>query len=172
MKSLFLILIVTTLWVNTALTQSHKQIACNIAFNQIDISYQQTIGLLPLWSEIYTGIGNADIDNKFNDFTAGLRIGTPIWHNDKNNVGIAAHLGMYIPNNDYYKATTPVYGIVAKYNHYFGTTKKHSLLVNAGYLYGKRSYKQEYSDPKIYTATTDEFRLMPLYLSLGYGFNF
>ena len=80
--------------------------------------------------------------------------------------------GVYIPRNTYYAAITPLYTGTIEYNRFFGKLGKHCILVNIGYKYGKRNYRQEYQNSEIYRANLGEFKVSPLYLAVGYGFNF
>jgi len=50
---------------------------------------------------------------------------------------------IYFPNNDYYTAITPVVEAGIRYSRFIDKSNKHSLLINAGYQYGTRDYKQE-----------------------------
>ena len=85
---------------------------------------------------------------------------------------MAASVGVYFPNNDYYAAVSPVYGIMGGYTRFIGKAQRHSLLINLGYQYGQKNYIQEYQASDIFIATTGNFKLSPIHFSIGYGFNF
>jgi len=153
-------------------SQNPNQVSVRLSTNQFELGYQRKFIQQKIWGETYIGLGNQDINAKFDDVVAGIRIGSPILANDKNVVSIAAGVGLYFPNNQYYSATTPVFSGLIAYNRYFGKSQTHSLLVNLGYQYGKKDYKQEYSSADIYTATIGSFKVSPVYFSVGYGFHF
>jgi len=153
-------------------SQNPNQVAVRLSFNQFEMGYQRQFIRQKIWAETYIGVGNQDINAKYDDFVTGLRIGRYILANEKNALSIAAGIGLYFPNNHYYKATTPVYSGFIAYNLFLGKSKKHSLLANLGYQYGKKDYTQEYSNNGFYAATTGSFKVSPVYFSLGYGFHF
>jgi hypothetical protein len=152
--------------------QNQNQVSVRLSFNQLELGYQRTFFQQRIWGETYVGLGNQDINKKFDDFITGLRIGTPIFKNEKNALNLAAGLGFYFSNNDMYSVVTPVYCGFIAYNRFLGKSEKHSLLINLGYQYGENDYKQEYNSAVIYTATTGSFNVSPVYFSVGYGFHF
>ena len=152
--------------------QNPNQVSARLSFNQLELGYQRTFFQQKIRGETYVGLGNQDINKKFDDFVTGLRIGTPIFRNEKNAIHIAAGIGFYFSNNDIYSVVTPVYSGFIAYNRFLGQSEKHSLLINLGYQYGENDYKQEYNSADIYTATTGSFTVSPVYFSVGYGFHF
>jgi hypothetical protein len=152
--------------------QNSNQVSARLSFNQLELGYQRAFFQQKIWGETYVGLGNQDINKKFDDFVTGLRIGTPIFKNEKNVINLAAGIGIYFSNNEIYSVVTPVYSGFIAYNRFIGKSEKHSLLINLGYQYGKKDYEQEYSSADIYTATTGSFKVSPVYFSVGYGFHF
>ncbi len=152
--------------------QNLNQVSARLSFNQLELGYQRTFFQKKIWGEPYIGLSNQDINAKYDDVVAGIRIGSPILASEKNIVSIAAGVGLYFPKNQYYNAITPVYSGLIAYNRYFGKSKTHSLLVNIGYQYGKRDYTQKNSNTDFYTATIGSFKVSPVYFSVGYGFHF
>jgi hypothetical protein len=148
--------------------QNSNQVSARLSFNQIELGYQRTFFQQKIWGETYVGLGNQDINKKFDDFITG----TPIFKNEKNVINLAAGIGFYFSNNDIYSVVTPVYSGFIAYNRFLGKPEKHSLLINLGYQYGKNDYRQEYNSAGIYTATTGSFIVSPVYFSVGYGFHF
>lgn len=155
-----------------AKSQNPNQVSVRLSTNQFELGYQRTFIQRKIWGETYIGIGNQDINKKFDDIVTGLRIGTPVFATKKNAINIAAGIGLYFSNNEIYTIVTPVYSGFIAYNRFIGRTEKHSLLINLGYQYGKKDFKQEYSSSDIYTATTERFKVSPVCFSVGYGFHF
>jgi len=153
-------------------SQNPNQVSARLSTNQFELGYQRKFIQQKIWGETYIGLGNQDINKKFDDIVTGLRIGTPVLVNKKNVINIAAGIGLYFSNNEIYSIVTPVYSGFIAYNRFIGKTEKHSLLINLGYQYGKKDYKQEYSIDDIYTATIGSFKVSPVYFSVGYGFHF
>jgi len=153
-------------------SQNPNQVSARLSTNQFELGYQRKFIQQKIWGETYIGLGNQDINKNFDDVIAGLRIGTPIFKNEKNAIHLAAGIGLYFSNNDIYSLVMPVYSGFIAYNRYLRKSEKHSLLINLGYQYGKKDYKQEYSSADIYTATIGSFKVSPVYLSVGYGFHF
>ena len=152
--------------------QNNNQLSLQLSLNQIELGYQHKLFSENFWGEAFAGIGNQDINSRFDDVLTGLRMGFNVFSNNRSLLGLQTSLGIYIPNNDYYTAVTPVIGVGVRYKRFIGKSNQHSLLVNAGYQYGKRDYKQEYSSEIINITTIGKFEIAPLYFSLGYGFNF
>ncbi|OIP82985.1 MAG: hypothetical protein AUK44_06410 [Porphyromonadaceae bacterium CG2_30_38_12] len=153
-------------------SQNTNLVSARLSFNQFELGYQRTLFHQKIWGETYIGLGNQDINTKYDDVVAGIRIGIPILANEKNIVSIVANVGLYFPNNQYYNTITPVYSCLFAYNRYFGKSKTHSLLVNLGYQYGNRDYAQKNSNTDFYTTTIGSFKVSPVYFSVGYGFHF
>jgi hypothetical protein len=153
-------------------SQNSNQVSARLSFNQLELGYQRTFFQQKIWGETYVGLGNEDINKKFDDFVTGLRIGTPIFKTEKNAIHLVAGIGLYFSNNDIYSVVTPVYSGFIAYNRFLGKSEKQSLLINLGYQYGNNNYKQEYNSSSIYTATTGSFTVSPIYFSVGYGFHF
>lgn len=153
-------------------SQNLNQVSLRLSPNQFELNYQRKFHQERIWSEAFIGLGNQDINSKYDDCLAGIRIGTPLFSNDKNVIHMAASVGVYFPNNDYYAAVSPVYGIMGGCTRLIGKAQRHSLLINLGYQYGQRNYIQEYQASDIFIATTGNFKLSPIHFSIGYGFNF
>jgi len=152
--------------------QNNNQLSLQLSLNQIELGYQHKLFAENIWGEAFAGIGNQDINSRFDDFLVGIRLGFDAFSYKRNSIGIDASFEIYIPNNHYYTAVTPVIGAGIRYSLAFGKLNQHSLLINAGYQYGKQDYKQEYTSELINTSTISDFKIAPLYFSLGYGFNF
>lgn len=152
--------------------QNDKQLLLQLSLNQVDLAYQHKLISPNIWGEAFVGIGNQDINSSFDDFLSGLRIGFNAFSNEKNLLGFNTSIGIYIPNNNYYTATTPVFGAGIRYTRIIGKSGKQSLFVNTGYQYGKQEYKQKYSSEIVNVTTVGTFKIAPLYFSLGYGFKF
>jgi len=153
-------------------SQNLNQVSLRLSPGQFELNYQRKLLQQKIWSEAFIGLGNQDINSKYDDLLAGIRIGTPLFTNKKNVIHMAAGVGVYFPNNDYYAAVSPVYGITGGYTRFIGKAQRHSLHINIGYQYGERNYIQEYRASDISIATTETFKLSPSHFSLGYGFNF
>jgi hypothetical protein len=153
-------------------SQNVNQVSARLSMNQFELGYQRTFIDQKIWGEAYIGLGNQDINKKFDDIVTGLRIGTPVFANTKNVINVAAGIGLYFSNNDIYSVVAPLYSGFIAYNRFIGKAEKNSLLINLGYQYGKKDYKQEYTSADIYTATIGSFKVSPVYFSVGYGFHF
>lgn len=149
--------------------QHNKQLSFQLSSNQAELSLQYNPINRNSWLETYFGIGNHDINAGFNDFLSGLRIGYNVLSNDKNAFGPYVKGGIYIPNSDYYEMIIPVIGAGARYIRYLGKSGRHCMLIGAGYQYGQRIYKQNYSSEILESTTIEKFTLKPLFFSLGYG---
>ncbi|NJK93824.1 MAG: hypothetical protein HC905_01830 [Bacteroidales bacterium] len=147
-------------------------VSFKLSLHQAEIGYKYIFKKVPLEGEFYLGAGNQDIDGRFNDFVSGIRIIKPVFRYKRNLISMMFNTGVYIPNNDYYNAVTPVFGLIAGYNRTFDKAGKHSLLINAGYFLGQRYYLQEYKDNFGSYATRDIFKIVPVNIAIGYGLNF
>lgn len=150
--------------------QNHQMASMNMSFNQAELSYQCPVLSEDLWADFYVGLANQDINQRFDDFVSGFKVGYLLLSTPKNQVALTVGIGLYIPNNNYYKATTLTIEGGLRYTRCLGKTKKHCLLINAGYRYGYRDYKQNYSSDVLSASTIGTFRVNPLVLSIGYGF--
>lgn len=153
-------------------SQNNNQISLNISYNQFEIGYHQKFLNEHLWGQVFLGLANQDVNAEFDDFLTGIRAGIPILYNQKNSVDINLGFGLYFPNNDYYKVTTPFVEIGPKYSRHIGKSNKHNVSLSAGCRYGKRSYKQDFDGDNIYIETVDDFKVDAFYISIGYGFLF
>lgn len=153
-------------------SQNLNQVSVRLSYNQFELGYQRAFVQQKLWGEAFIGLGNQDINSEYDDYLAGIRIGTPVFSNNNNVIHIAASVGVYVPNNICYSTVTPYYGGIIGYSRFIGKTQKHSLLINLGYQYGEGYYKQEYSSNDISIATTGSFKVSPIHFSVGYGFLF
>lgn len=161
------------LLVNCSLkAQNKNQLSLLSSVNQFELAYQHSLISPSLWGEAYVGLGNRDVNSRFDDFLSGLRIGYNAFSNEKNLISFNIGLGFYIPNNDYYKALTTVYSFGLRYNRFLGKANKHCLFVCSAYQYGKQDYKQQYSSETLTLITIDYFEIAPLYFSLGYRYSF
>jgi hypothetical protein len=149
--------------------QNKNQLSLQLSFNQFELAYQHSLFIEKMWGEVFAGVGNQDINSRFDDFLTGVRIGYNVFSNEKNLLAFNTKFGVYIPHNDYYTATTPLIGVGIRYTRFIGQAKKQSVFVSTGYQYGRRDYKQEYSSELIHVATVGTFNVAPVYFSLGYG---
>jgi hypothetical protein len=152
--------------------QRLNRTAVHLSYNQIELSYGRHLGNMPFTPEVYMGLANQDINNEFDDLTGGVRLVFPVFSFPKSEIDASAEIGFYFPHNDFYNANAFTAGINLGYEKFLGQKQRHSLLLNLGYRYGKRSYKQEYRDEAILIATTDEFEVSPLCFCIGYCFRF
>ena len=169
MKQLYIILMLIFSFSVEAQSQGKNQASFGISYNQVEIRIQHIFIYETCWAEVFTGLGNQDIEPAFNDFLAGARLGYSILNINKNKLDITTGLGTYFPNNDYYTATTIFFNAGARYSRYLGKNKKHSFNFSIGVQKGERQYKQTYSTNDLSIATVDRFKLTPLYVSVGYA---
>lgn len=155
-------------------TEAHKNkmATLQVSWNQVELGFQHHILYDKLWAEIYTGIGNQDINSRFDDFTMGLRIGFNVFSHPKNQIAVNAKFALYIPNNKYYSATIPIVGTCIRYSRIIGENNNHYLFLCTGYQHGKSTYKQQYSSNIVNISSIETFKIQPLYVSIGYGFKF
>ncbi len=152
--------------------QKINQLLVQFSFNQVELGYQHKLLSEKTWGEAFAGTGNQDINRRFDDLVAGLRMGHNAISNEKNLLGLYTSFGTYIPNNDYYTAATPVIGAGIRYTRLIGKSGRHALIANTGGQYGKRDYRQEYSSEIIGVTTVGTFKIAPFSFSLGYGYKF
>jgi len=167
-------LIFISLILATSLVKAQGKTEMNIrlSYNQFGLGGRYYFQKTPIWSEINFGLGNEDIDRKFNDWVFDARMGIPVWKLNTSAFYIAAKAGIYIPENDYYKAITPTIGCLIGYKKDIGKQKRQSIFAEAGYNYGKRQYTQNWSNENISIATIDQFKVSPVTFSLGYSYRF
>jgi len=152
--------------------QTYNQSSINVSMNQLTVSYHRNFSETPVWAGCYFGFGNQDINADFDDILTGIQLGRRMLRFKKSNISLVLNTGIYYPENDYYTATTLCYGLNLTYEKCFGKSGKHSLLMDAGYQYGRKSYKQHYENDLISVSTTGLFEVSPLVFSIGYGYNF
>lgn len=172
MKKIFAIILLTLLLSHSTKSQIKRMLSMQLSVNQVEMSFQHSILNEKLWTEFSAGVGNQDINNKFDDFTTRIGIGFIAFSKPKSQILINTGIGIYFSNNDYYSVTVPLINAGARYTRFFSKTKKHGFLVSMGYRYGKMNYKQEYSSDIVTVSTIGIFKVSPLYVSIGYGFRF
>jgi len=172
MKRLIVILAFFCFFSLSATSQNLNQVSIRLSSTQFELNFKRKLKQQKVWAEAFIGLGNQDINSRYDDFLTGIRIGIPLFSNAKNAFHIAASAGIYFPNNEYYSAASPVYGLMGGYTRYMGKAQRHSLLIHLGYQYEERSYIQEYQAGDISAAATGTFKLSPIHFSIGYGFNF
>lgn len=169
----YIVLLFTVLSFGTeSQAQVKNKVAAHLSYNRVELSYGRELEILPVGIEGFIGLGNQDVNTAFDDFLGGIRIAVPILSFEKSQIQVLPEVGFYISNNDCYSAQTCVLGIHANYCRYLGKKQKHFVQIDAGYVYGKRSYRQTYENDRVYLATTGTFSVKPLYVALGYGFRF
>lgn len=172
MKKILFSVLFTILIANNTKSQNKSMLSMQFSYNELGIAYQYRIFSSKLWAEIYTGIANQDINKDFDDYTSNLKFGYNLLSNKNNQIALTSGFGVYIPNNKYYNALTPMINIGSRYSRLLGNSKKHNLFINTGYQYGKRDYIQEYSSEILSISTIETFKISSFYVSLGYGYSF
>lgn len=152
--------------------QPTNHLSLQLAVSQFEVGYQHQLFSEKTWAEAYVGLGNQDINNRFDDFLGGLRIGYHALSTLKNQLSFHTDLGIYSPNNDYYKATTPVIGAGLRYLRFIGQSGQHSVFVTTEYQYGTRDYKEHHSSETVEVSSIGTFEVAPVCFSVGYGYNF
>lgn len=152
--------------------QDRRMITFQLSYNQIELGFEHKILSEKLFAELHAGLANQDINSNFDDITSRLGLGYTALSNPKNQISIHSGFGLYFTNNNYYSITVPMVYVGTRYTRLFGQTGKHRIFVNAGYRYGKRDYKEQYSSDIVNVSSIGTLKLAPLYLSIGYGFNF
>lgn len=172
MKKIFAITFLVCVLLQHTNAQDKNMISAQLSYNQIELGFEHKILNERLSAGLYAGIANQDINSNFNDFTSRLGIGYIVFSNPQNQVSIRAGVGFYFPNNNDYSITVPFAKAGLRYARLFGKTKSHELFINAGYQYGKKDYRQQYSSDIVNISTIGTFKLTPVYFSIGYGFKF
>ncbi len=172
MRILFIILGIILLHVTGIKAQNPEMVSLQLSFNQTELGYQRPILSENLWAGVYVGLANQDINRCFDDFVSGFKVGYLLLAKPKNQVSLTSGIGVYVPRNDYYSATALTLDGGFRYTRFLGKSKKHCLLINAGYRYGQRGYKQSYSSEVLNASTIGTFKVSPLFFSIGYGFIF
>lgn len=172
MKQLKITLFLLFLSAIISKAQNTNRVSLELSTNKICFGYQLSLDKILNYSEIYVGIGNQDINKKFDDILFGIKLGSRFLSFTKSNIYGNINTGIYFPNNKYYDAVTPYIGLEMGYEIFLGKRKKHSLFTEIGYLYGQKEYIQTYTDEIIYVSSIDVFNLHPINFLVGYGFNF
>ncbi len=172
MKKIFAITFFVFLLSQNTKAQDRKTITFQLSYNQVELGLEHKILTERLFAELHAGIANQDINNNYDDFTSRLGLGYTALSNSKNQISIHAGFGLYFTNNDYYSITVPLVYAGTRYTRLLGETGKHRIFVDAGYRYGKKDYKEQYSSDIVNGSTIGTLKLTPLYFSMGYGFSF
>lgn len=172
MKKIFAITFFVFLLAQNANAQDRKMITFQLSYNRVELGFEHEILTERLFAELHAGIANQDINRNYDDFTSRLGLGYTAFYNPKNQISIHAGLGLYFTNNDYYSITVPLIYAGTRYTRLLGETGKHRIFVDAGYKYGKKDYKEQYSSDIVNVSAIGTLKLAPLYFSIGYGFNF
>lgn len=152
--------------------QNNNLVSMQLFYNQIEIGYGDKIVKEKLWGQCSIGIANQDFNNSFNDVTCRIGLTYRAFQNQKNLVAFNTSIGIYLPNNEYYKTVVPLVYVFGQYTRYLGKSNKHGIFIQAGYRYGKKTYQQEYQSGIAIFTTNGTFRVSPVYLSFGYEFHF
>lgn len=155
-----------------AMANKGKMMSVQVSVNEIVLGFQHNVLYEKLWVEVNTGLGNQDINSNFNDLVSGFGIGYNVFSNQKNQIAFNTGIGMYIPNNHYYKVTVPIVNAGLRYTCFIGKKDKHCFLASVGYRYGKREYHQEFKSEIINVSTIGTFKVSPVCFSVGYGYRF
>jgi hypothetical protein len=172
MNKIIAILFFTLLLSNTTTAKYKRMASMQVSFNQIELGFRHHIIADKFWANVYTDLGNQDVNSEFDDFTLGLGLGYNAFSFKKHQIALNSGIGLYVPNNSYYSVTVPVINAGLQYSRFLGQTDKHCLLVSTGYRYGKRDYKQVYSSEIANASTIGTFKHSPIYFSIGYGLRF
>lgn len=172
MKTTFLASFICLGMLLSGFAQSSNRAAVNLSYNQVTLSYRKDLVENLLRYGLYLGVGNQDIDTRFNDYLVGVSLYIPVFEKNRFSLSTAVDFGFYIPQNQSYSAPTPVLSFFLEGERRFGNNLKHSLLLDLGYRYGKKSYMQEFENSFIHASTRDVFKVSPIILTLGYGFRF
>lgn len=170
MKKIFSITFFIFLLFQFAKSQNNKMISIQLSYNKIELGFEHKILNEKLFAELYAGIANQDINSSFDDIISRIGIGYAAFSNTKNQISFYIGMGIYFTNNNYYSIVVPLVNAGTRYTRFFGKTRKHGLFINAGYCYGQRDYKQQYSSDIFDVSTIGTFKLTPVYFSIGYGF--
>lgn len=152
--------------------QERKIITFQLSYNLVEFGLEHKILTEKLFAELHAGIANQDINSNFDDFTGRLGLGYTPLSSPQNQISFHAGFGLYFTNNDYYSITVPLVCSGIRYTRLIGETGKHRIFVNAGYKYGKKDYKEQYSSDIVNVSAIETLKLTPWYFSIGYGFNF
>ncbi|MEA4840981.1 MAG: hypothetical protein VB110_08270 [Bacteroidales bacterium] len=172
MRKTVAIIILTLLMSHTVKAQEKDMLSMQVSFNQIEWGLQRTLLNDKFWAELYAGVGNQDMNSKFDDFTTGFGVGFIAFSTPQNQISMNSDIGIYCAKNDVYSVTAPFVRAGVRYARFWGKTGKHGFLIRMGYQYGKRDYKQAYSSDNALVSTIGTFKVAPLYFSIGYGFRF
>jgi len=172
MRTIYSILFSIFLFIPCGKAQQHSQVSLAASYNQFSLAYKYNLTTIPVWGELYTGIGNQDISSKFDDILAGLRLGIPIITFSKSDIYAVIKTGVYIPQNDYYKAPTLFIGACTGYEKFIGQNRIHVLFAEIGYVYGQKEYTQHYNSKILSISTIGKFELSPVTIEIGYGYRF
>ncbi|HUW07649.1 MAG TPA: hypothetical protein VMW01_15480 [Williamwhitmania sp.] len=168
-------ILILGLFIGSSLTgqaQTNNRIALQLSHNQVTISYRLQSDKIPVWVEPYVGVANQDVNAKFDDKLGGLKVGIPLYSTNRLNFYAALNTGIYIPVNHLYKAATPYLGALGGVELQLGKNHHHGLLLECGYTYGTRDYRQYYESKLVAVTTVGEFKVSPLYYALGYCYKF
>lgn len=155
-----------------SLARNNNTVSLGMSFNKMSLGYRYDFEKMPFWAGAFLGLGNEDVNAGFNDFLFGIKIGQPILSFSKSGIYGALSSGIYVPNNKYYAAITPFFGVDLGYEFCFGENGNHILFSETGYRYGHRDYEQSFENEIISINSVDTFELMPFNIILGYGYRF
>ncbi len=74
--------------------------------NKIVFDYRKDIVNGKIFIDLYGGISNQDLENKFNDFLFGIKTGIKFLEFKKSNLYGNIGTGIYFPNSNFHNATT------------------------------------------------------------------
>lgn len=154
----------------TTFAQQGDDVGISLSHNELTATYSTAIPYKHFRIEGFVGVGNQDVNVKFDDLIGGIKIGFPLLQQHRWLLYNSAGAGFYIPNNPIYHASTIFGQLELGCSFSTGQSGRHKLFIEAGYRYGTQSYRQQYSNPDIKVAVTDTFRLSPLTYSIGYKY--
>jgi hypothetical protein len=172
MKIIFAITFFVFLLSQNTKAQDRKMITFQLSYNQVELGLEYIILSEKLFAELHAGAANQDINSNFDDFVGRLGGGYTAFSNPKNQISIHSGFALYFTHNNYYSITVPLVYTGTRYTRLLGETGKHRIFANAGYRYGKRDYKEQYSSDIVSVSSIRILKLTPMYFSIGYGFNF
>lgn len=147
-------------------------ISIELGFNQINLAYSRSVSSLPVYVGMEVGIANQDINNAFDDIVWNTKIGYFFLQKKKTALSVNLFGGVYVVENDYYKATTPVIGCGLDFSRFLGKKQKHSINLGVDFQYGKRDYREVFESEYVRVESIGSFSVIPVKISIGYSFRF
>jgi hypothetical protein len=170
LKELILIVILSS-WVliNKVYSQKADQLAIKVSYNFLKLEYNHDFFSRNMHTGLAAGIGKNGSLSKKIDLYGEIHSKLPLLKQKRSEILVNTYGGI-CHNKE--AGLFSVFGMEIEYEYKFGQKKKHALIFNSGFRYGKKIFIKEYENKHIKVFTQENYSLPVISVLIGYGYRF